>query len=126
MNEARWDEYPDFTATEFRCKHTGLDGMQHEFMSVLQRVRTSYGKPMRVTSGYRHPSHPVEARKLHSRGEHTLGMCADIACDNGHDRYDLVMLALQHGIRRIGIANTFIHLGIGGNGLPNQVIWDYQ
>jgi len=81
---------------------------------------------MTVTSGYRHPSHPVEARKSHSNGEHTQGMCADIACTNGSDRFQLVTLALKHGITRIGIARGFVHLGLGGRGLPPNVIWEYQ
>jgi hypothetical protein len=37
-----------------------------------------------------------------------------------------VQLALKHGVTRIGIAKTFLHLGIGGQGLPNNVIWEYQ
>ena len=126
MSIARWDEYPNFAAAEFRCKHTGLDGMQHEFMEVLQRLRTQYRKPMTITSGYRHPTHPVEARKLRSDGEHTRGMCADVSCYTSKDRFDLIVLALPLGIHRIGIAKTFLHLGLGGPGLPNQVIWEYQ
>jgi hypothetical protein len=36
-----------------------------------------------------------------------------------------VAIALKHGITRIGIAKNFIHLGIGGPGLPTNVIWEY-
>lgn len=120
-----WTLYPDFTPEEFRCKHTGKDGMQPEFMAVLQAIRTEYGKPMRPTSGYRHWTHPVEAKKGHTTGEHTQGTCADIACTNSTDRFELVRLALKHGVNRIGIAKTFIHLGIGGEGLAPNVIWEY-
>lgn len=121
-----WSKYPNFSKSEFDCKHTGLNEMRPEFMDVLQSIRTEYGKPMTVTSGYRHPSHPVEAKKGHSNGEHTKGACADVACNNGADRYRLIVIALKHGITRIGIAKTFLHLGIGGDGLPNNVIWEYQ
>lgn len=126
MTPARWGEYPNFKASEFNCKHTGKNEMKHEFMAVLQSIRNEYGRGMSPTSGYRHPTHPVEARKQRSDGEHTRGMCADIACTNSQDRYDLVRLALKHGINRIGIAKTFIHLGLGGPGLPPNVIWEYQ
>lgn len=126
MTPARWGEYPNFKASEFNCKHTGKNEMKHEFMAVLQAIRNEYGRGMSPTSGYRHPTHPVEARKQRSDGEHTRGMCADIACTNSQDRYDLVRLALKHGINRIGIAKTFIHLGLGGPGLPPNVIWEYQ
>jgi zinc D-Ala-D-Ala carboxypeptidase len=121
-----WTKYPNFTAAEFACRHTGLHGMRPLFMDRIQALRTEYGKPMRITSGYRHPSHPVEARKGHSNGEHTQGMCADIACTSGSERYTLVLLALKHGFHRIGIAKTFLHLGLGGPGLPPYVIWEYQ
>lgn len=126
MTPARWGEYPNFKASEFNCRHTGKNEMKHEFMVVLQAIRNEYGRGMSPTSGYRHPTHPVEARKQRSDGEHTRGMCADIACTNSQDRYDLVRLALKHGINRIGIAKTFIHLGLGGPGLPPNVIWEYQ
>lgn len=121
-----WSKYPSFKAEEFQCKHTGFHGMNERFISVLQDIRTEYGRPMRITSGYRHPTHPVEARKQRSDGEHTRGLCADIACTNSADRYDLVRIALKHGITRIGIAKTFVHLGLGGPGLPPNVIWEYQ
>jgi zinc D-Ala-D-Ala carboxypeptidase len=121
-----WNNYPNFDKTEFDCKHTGLNEMKPEFMEVLQRIRTEYNKPMKITSGYRHPTHPVEARKLHSKGEHTQGMCADILCTENRRRMELVKLALKHGITRIGIAETFLHLGLGGNNLPSDVIWFYK
>lgn len=126
MSTAQWSKYPNFSKIEFDCKHTGENNMQHEFMEKLQKIRVAYGKSMKVTSGFRSKKHPIEARKTHSNGEHTQGMCADIYCDNGVDRYRLVSLALLNGITRIGIAKNFLHLGIGGNNLPNNVIWEYQ
>lgn len=123
---AQWDKYPNFSKQEFDCKHTGENNMQHEFMEKLQKIRQVYGKPLTITSGFRSIKHPVEARKTHSNGEHTQGNCADIACNNGVDRYKLINLALANGITRIGIAKNFLHFGIGGNGLPNNVIWEYQ
>ena len=120
-----WTQYPNFTESEFRCKHTGQCHMNPEFMAVLQAIRTDYAKPMAITSGYRHWTHPVEAKKGHTTGEHTKGACADIACTSSGDRFELVRLALKHGVNRIGIAKTFIHLGIGAPGLAPNVIWEY-
>lgn len=122
-----WADYsPLFHKSEFDCKHTGQNKMDAAFMDKLLLLRKDYGKAMTISSGYRHPSHPVEARKTHSNGEHTQGRCCDVICTNGADRYELITLALSHGFTRIGIAKNFIHLGIGGNGLPNRVIWEYQ
>lgn len=126
MTAAIWEEYPNFTYAEFNCKHTGENNMQHEFMEKLQAIRKEYNKSMRITSGFRSVKHPIEAKKLHSNGEHTQGTCADVYCDNGADRFKLIQLALKHGITRIGVADNFLHLGIGGKGLPNHVIWDYK
>jgi uncharacterized protein YcbK (DUF882 family) len=121
-----WADYPYFTKAEFDCKHTGKNEMQPEFMAKLQLLREKYGRPMIVTSGYRHWTHPVEARKGHTTGEHTRGTCCDVACTTGADRYQIIRLALQLGFPRIGIAKNFIHLGIGGAGLPSPTIWDYS
>lgn len=121
-----WLDYPNFSKSEFDCKHTGLNFMKPEFLHKLQKLRTAYGRPMTITSGYRHWTHPIEAAKGNTTGEHTTGNCCDIACSNGADRFDLVKLALEHGFTRIGIAKNFLHLGLGGPGLPNRVIWDYS
>jgi zinc D-Ala-D-Ala carboxypeptidase len=125
MTKAQWGTYKNFPKSEFDCKHTGQNEMQHEFMTKLQQLREDFGRPMVITSGYRHPTHPVEARKTHSNGEHTQGMCCDVRCLNSSTRFALISLALKHGFTRIGIAKTFIHIGLGGKGLPNNVIWDY-
>jgi uncharacterized protein YcbK (DUF882 family) len=126
MKVTDWNLYPNFTKKEFDCKATGENNMQHEFMEKLQKLRNVYGKGMKITSGFRSVKHPTEAKKTHSNGEHTQGNCADVFCDNGADRFKLIQLGLSVGMTRIGIAKNFIHFGIGGNGLPNNVIWEYQ
>jgi len=127
MNQLDWTRWPNFRPEEFRCKHTGNLVMQPDFLDVLQAIRSEYGQPMRVTSGYRHPSHPEEAKKI-KPGEHTHGTCADVACE-GEDAYRLLRIAIKHGITRIGVKQTgagrFLHLGIGAPGLPNPSIWSY-
>lgn len=129
MRVTDWGLYPNFTEDEFRCRHTGLCEMQAEFMELLQAIRRAYGKPMVISSGYRHPSHPTEARKAHTTGEHTRGTCCDVAV-SGPDALRLVEIALSFGVSRIGVnqkgnAGRFIHLGIGGPGLPAPALWSY-
>ncbi|AZF88149.1 peptidase [Microcystis phage Me-ZS1] len=123
-----WTRYPNFTRAEFACRHTGECRMQIDFMDKLQKLRVLYGKSMRITSGYRHPSHPVEARKGSTTGEHTQGAAADIAVE-GADAIRLLRLALEIGFSRIGVqqkgTGRFIHLGIGGRGLASPTIWSY-
>lgn len=129
MKVTDWSKYPNFSKSEFDCRHTGLNEMQVEFMDVLQAIRTEYGKPMRITSGYRHPTHPVEARKGHTAGEHTMGLCCDVGV-SGKDAVKLLEIALRHGITRIGVQQKgsvrFLHLGIAKDGvLPSPMIWSY-
>jgi uncharacterized protein YcbK (DUF882 family) len=122
-----WSRYPNFSESEFACRHTGDCRMRVEFMDLLQLIRFAYARPMRVSSGYRAPTHPVEARKRRP-GEHSMGLAADIAV-TGADALDLVHIALNMGIRRIGVqqhgAARFLHLGLGGPGLPSPMIWSY-
>jgi zinc D-Ala-D-Ala carboxypeptidase len=122
---AKWGTYRNFSKAEFDCKHTGANEMKHEFMVKLQELRSKYNKPISIESGYRHPSHPVEARKNHTNGEHTKGLCADILVRNSSDRFQLLKLAFEMGFTRIGFHKSFLHLGIGDDTLPNNVCWDY-
>lgn len=122
-----WGDYnPYFSRDEFKCKHTGLCEMKTQFMDRLLQLRLDYGKPMTITSGYRHHTHPREAKKGHSQGEHVQGMCCDVAASNGRERFEVVNLAIKHGFHRIGIADRFVHIGLGGVGLPDRVIWGYD
>jgi zinc D-Ala-D-Ala carboxypeptidase len=109
---ARWDEYPNFSAAEFNCRHTGKNEMKHAFMERLQKLRVAYGKPMQITSGFRDRTHPIEAKKTTS-GAHTTGMACDIAVQ-GADAYRLIQLAMLYGFTGIGIqqkgGGRFVHL----------------
>lgn len=123
-----WEPYaPYFSRAEFACRHTGKCGMQSEFLDVLLAIRKEYGRPMHISSGYRDRLHPVEAKKA-TTGEHPQGLCADVAIQ-GADALRLIEIALRHGIRRIGVqqkgAGRFVHLGLGGPGLPTPAIWSY-
>jgi uncharacterized protein YcbK (DUF882 family) len=124
-----WSAYPDFSRAKFACKHTGACHMRKDFLAALQRIRAEFG-PMRITSGYRHPSHPVEARKGTTTGEHTQGAACDVAA-TGADALRLIQIALKHGISRIGVQQKgpshtrFIHLGMGGRGLASPAMWSY-
>jgi zinc D-Ala-D-Ala carboxypeptidase len=51
--------------------------MKPEFMAKLQKLRETYGAPMKVTSGYRCPQHPIEAKKARP-GAHASGQAVDI------------------------------------------------
>lgn len=119
-----WSKYePYFFKHEFRCSHTGKCDMRPEFMDKLLAMRIERDKPMVITSGYRHVTHPEEVGKS-TTGAHPKGWAADIRVYSGTDRMELIQLALKHGCRRIGVANTFIHLDFDPD-LPQDVVWTY-
>lgn len=120
--------YKNFSKKEFDCKHTGKNEMRPEFMETLQAIRTAYGKPMIITSGYRDKTHPIEAAKGQA-GEHSYGLACDIAI-SGENALDLIIIAYGHGIRRIGVqqkgSGRYIHLGMGDKyaNFP-PALWSY-
>lgn len=123
-----WSLYPNFSEAELRCKHSGLCEMHPDFMKRLQSLRGAFNRPMVITSGYRHPTHPVEAAKKGMVGAHTFGRAVDVAIQ-GPDALRLVQLALAYGFTGIGVAqkgpSRFIHLDDVTTGLPRPNIWSY-
>ena len=124
-----WKDYPNFSPDEFRCRHTGLLEMDPGFMDRLQALRTEFGRPMLISSGYRNPSHPIEAGKVEP-GAHSTGQACDVAV-LGRDALDLVALAIKHGFTGIGVNQKghgrFIHLDDLEHTArrPRPWIWSY-
>jgi uncharacterized protein YcbK (DUF882 family) len=103
--------------------------MDAEFMEMLTELRVRYAKPLVVTSAYRHPSHPIEARKS-KPGAHTTGKAVDLAVQYG-DAYTILGIAMMMGFTGIGVqqkgSGRFIHLDTctEKNGFPRPTIWSY-
>ena len=111
-----WNDYPNFTIDELKCKHTGECNMHPEMMRILQEIRDDIKRPLFVSSGFRSVKHPVEVSK-EKPGEHTLGMAVDLIA-YGTNALEIISRAQAKGICRIGVhqkgnANSrFVHLGI--------------
>lgn len=121
---------PYFTQDEMRCKcGCNQDGMDANFMERLTSLRADWGQPMTVTSAYRCPQHPIEAKKA-KPGTHASGRAVDIAVQ-GEDAYKFLCAALGHGFTGIGVqqkgGGRFIHLDdlTKEEGLPRPTIWSY-
>ena len=114
-------EFKYFSRNEFKCSETGNNQIQDEFIHALDRLRESCGFPFAITSGYRDPSHSVEAKK-EKAGQHTLGIAADIAVAGGAQRFMIVSKALELGFSGIGVARTFVHVDIRTS---QPVLWCY-
>lgn len=111
-----------FEESEFN----GFEMMDEKLLSMLDDLREAYGYPIKLTSTYRSPDHPIEARKS-KPGEHAYGAAVDIACVGGEATFRLVKAAIEVGFTRIGISrkNNFVHVGIGYPGAPETTIWTY-
>lgn len=123
-------ESPYFTKEEMRCQcGCEQDGMHSEFMEKLTSLRADWGQPMVVTSGYRCPNHPIEAKKA-KPGAHASGRAVDIAIQ-GEDAYKFLCTALGHGFNGIGVnqkgSARFIHLDdlTRDEGWPRPNVWSY-
>ena len=124
-----WSLYPNFKKHEFDCRHTGRNEMKPEFLAKLQALRTAVGVPFVITSGYRDPSHPNEARKA-APGQHTQGIACDILVQDGATAFRIVQKALEMGFTGIGVAqdnrrarnSRFIHLDTRTS---TPVMWSY-
>jgi len=110
-----------FQIEEFDCQHTGENRMEPEFLDKLDTLRESCGFPFVITSGYRSPNHPIEAKK-DVPGTHAQGIAADIKITNAAHRYTIIREALSMGFSGIGVAGDFIHVDTRGT-VP--VIWTY-
>ena len=121
-----WSNYQNFSADEFNCSHCGKNEMQPDFLQKLQTLRSVYGKPVRITSGYRCPEHPIEAKKTQP-GAHTSGRAADISIDRA-EAHQFLKLAFAAGFTGVGVqqkgSGRFIHLDtLEGLSRPN--LWSY-
>ncbi len=111
-----------FTESEFN----EFEKMDPKLLEKLDQLREAYGYPIKLTSTYRSPDHPIEAKKA-KPGEHAYGAAVDIACVGGEATFKLVKAAIEVGFTRIGISrkNNFVHVGIGYEGAPPITIWTY-
>jgi uncharacterized protein YcbK (DUF882 family) len=96
-----------------------------ELMVVLKALEERLGFELTVNSGYRDPEHNREVGGVEG-SEHTddPAQGADILCKRSVTRFKMVRELLSMGVRRIGIGNTFVHVGIASD-KPQDVMWDY-
>jgi uncharacterized protein YcbK (DUF882 family) len=115
-----------FTPDELKCQHCGAHGIDTEFVDLLDSIRAEAGFAFPITSGYRCPDHPIEARKA-VPGAHATGKAVDIGV-SGDRALRVIELALSAGIERIGVnqkgSGRFIHLDVCTD-KTTPAIWSY-
>lgn len=119
-----------FRPKELACKcGCGANEFDPDFLVTLIAIREECGFSFPLSSAYRCPQHPIEARK-DIKGAHCSGKAVDILC-NGENALEVIRVALKHGVQRIGIqqkgGGRFIHLDgcTHEDGFPTPAIWSY-
>lgn len=119
----------DFSRSEFRCKcGCNIDKVSPTFIHKLQWARELAGIPFVINSGCRCPNYnkTVGGKPTSDHITDEARSCegVDIRCSNGSARFKIINAALDAGFTRIGIADTFIHLGDRRSN-PQNVLWTY-
>ncbi|MBF0099157.1 MAG: peptidase M15 [Magnetococcales bacterium] len=127
-------QWPHFSEAELACHcGCGRQEMEDSFMIELEKLRTAFGQPMVVTSGFRCPNYNMQASHTGPCGPHTTGKAVDIQI-SGADAHRLLTLALQQGcftgigVSQAGPHNTrFLHLDTiePSPGRPRPTVWTY-
>ncbi|MCL1142986.1 D-Ala-D-Ala carboxypeptidase family metallohydrolase [Shewanella gaetbuli] len=104
----------NFPKEELRCKCSVCNGAlpnhcDDEALTKLQAIREEFGEPMPLSSAFRCRAHPAEAKKPRA-GYHNKGVAFDVRIPWGASRIRLVEIALKHGAKGFGFANSFIHI----------------
>jgi uncharacterized protein YcbK (DUF882 family) len=114
-----------FKESEFTCHCCGKGAheMDPNLLHMLDLVREEMGVPLQITSGYRCEQHNQQVGSK-PNSAHCKGKAVDVACSSSNLRMVMVCLFVAHGIKRVGIAKTFIHVDVDDT-LPQNVMWLY-
>lgn len=102
-----------FKVREFTC-HDGSDTVfiSPELVTVLEKIRVHFGKPVNINSGYRTEAHN-KANGGAAYSQHKYGMAADISIQ-GVTPKQIAAYAetLLTGTGGIGIYTSFCHIDV--------------
>jgi len=114
-----------FTYEEFDSPDIQGSGqmMSDTIIKMLDKVRKEYGRPIRISSGYRTTSWNNKVQGVLD-SSHLKGLACDLQVKSSKERFELLSLLIKHGFNRIGVADTFIHVDIDKDKAQN-VTWIY-
>lgn len=114
-----------FTYEEFDSPDIQGSGqmMCDTIIEMLDTVREEYGKPIRISSGYRTTEYNNKLRGAVANSSHLKGLAVDIHIKNSKERYELLFILMKY-FHRIGIGKNFIHVDIDDSKVQG-VIWTY-
>ena len=100
----------NFSLKEFeckcgKCKQTIVDA---NLISLLQKIRDKYKKPVIINSGFRCSAHNKAVGGV-ANSQHTKGKAADIVI-KGIEPKEVATYAASIGAKGIGVYKTFTHI----------------
>ncbi len=113
-----------FSPSELKCKcGCGLNNFSPVLLDIINRIRQRLGKPLVRKSACRCVPHNLKEGGT-STSDHLSGEGIDLKAIHSHTRFIILDEAFKAEIRRIGLARTYIHLGINVDN-PQEVFWIY-
>lgn len=103
----------NFRVREFACKD-GSDPIfiDSQLVTILQKIRTHFGRAVTITSAYRTPTHN-KSIKGSEFSQHTYGRAADIKISGvSPEKIAAYAEKLLPGTGGIGIYSTFTHIDV--------------
>ena len=105
-----------FREAEFACNHCGKlhpDGIPQDLIDILEKIRTRYGKPVVINSGYRCPTHNAAVGGA-TNSEHMKGRAADFWMDGVSPAQVYADLDKEWPNGGLGKYNSFTHIDVRG------------
>ena len=91
-----------FARGEMRCPCCGRGAVALALVLALEDLRSLYGRPVRITSGWRCQTHNREVGG-HPQSRHLIGCAVDVApLDRDRERWEALRLAVVEVARRYG------------------------
>lgn len=111
--DAFWDGIQFFRPEEFQCKcGCKTNGISHELVEILEKVREHFGKPVTVTSGVRCPTHNARVGGV-SNSQHIYKTAADFVVSGVTPRTVANYLeTLLPNTGGIGVYSSFVHVDV--------------
>lgn len=101
-----------FRLEEFACNNSEAVIISEKLCYVLEAIRSHFGKPIIITSGYRTPEYNIKVGGA-AKSQHMLGLAADIKI-KGVKPSDIASYAriLMPTYGGIGIYSSFTHIDV--------------
>lgn len=118
------ERWPNFHPSEFACRCCGEVAVSDRLLDLLQRLRTTMGAPLIVTSGFRCPSHNKAVGGAPA-SQHMRGTAADVVTA-GHDVPHMLKLAEDFGAGGLGEypRQGFVHIDVRPKNGGHVARWD--